>query len=1218
MDRLSINLFGAPEVSYQGRAVKFRSRKELALLIYLVVEAGRHSREKLMALLWPDSDRRLAQASLRNTLVRLRQALGGAGAYLRIEPGVVSFDAGRPLELDLNAVQAALQTILETPRRADSADLSPLQAAISVYRGDFLEGFSLADAPEFDDWAGQQREAWHQRLERIFNRLSRLQFERGQVDQAIDTSRQWIDHDPLNEAAYRRLIQLYLLDGNRTAALHVFEQCGRVLAEELGVQPGVETLALAERIRTAAPPAPPKADEPPLLPELPLVGRAAEHSRLVAAYQAASQGKPHVVCVLGEAGIGKTRLIQAFLPWAAIQQADVLTGRTFEAGGQLPYQPLVAALRERLERENAPTDLLDDVWLAELSQLLPELRDRYPDLPPPTAGDPNLARSHLFEAVGQLGQAISRRKPVVVCIDDLQWADIATLDMLPYLCRRWAEGRARLLLLVALRRETLTTTPYLRECLAQLEREVNLTRLPLRSLTAADTAQLVQALADQRPMTNDQRSTITEDDHRSSFIVRRSSVVAEFSQWLFAETAGHPFFMAETVKMLVEQDILHVAYRHDRHWAVDFEPALQHIRRLGQLPTPPSVREVILVRLGRLSETAGALLVAGAILGRACSFERLCLVSGVDELAGLSALDELIKSQLLVEAADMQRPYTFAHDKIRDVVYTEAGDARRRMYHRRAFEGLQADAAPAAELAHHAMAAHLLEPAFRYNMAAGDQAASVYAHAEAVEHYRRALDIAIHDQIDNRTRVGETNQALTGLYLRLGRTLELMAQYEQALTTYEEMEQFAQACGDRAMELAALLARITPLATVTAVFDPGQGEHLAERALQLAQALDDQTAETNILWNQLIIYRNTNRLSQAAACGQRALSLARQLNLRERMAFVLHDLGYCFAFMADFQSAKALFLEAGALWRAFNNLPMLADSLTGACLVCVFSGDYDAAIAFFEEALQLSQTIGTLWALAGCRHNIGYVYADRGQVERAVFEMEESIRLSEQVGFISPLIVVRADLALLCGALGAVERGLELARRAVSVAETKMPLFRVYALAVLAQLYLAQGQVAEAETLVDQMKTDPNRDGWGIFPAIVLQAEAEVALAHGMYDRAGALAEEATAAAQHIGARAFLPSTLDLQAQAWLGLGRPQLARERWLEGCREAEAIGARRRLWPILIALSKLEADPTEAKRLRQQAQEVVAYIADQAPPDLRACFLDLPAVRAVLDDR
>jgi DNA-binding SARP family transcriptional activator len=607
---LSLKVLGAPEVRYNGQPVKFRSRKELALLIYLVIVRGRHSRETLMALLWPDSDRKLSQAALRNTLVRTRQALGEAADYLRVEQTVVSFDADRYYELDLNILETALRTIAESPARADPADISRLDAAVGEYRGDFLTGFSLADAPDFDDWASQQREAWHQRLERIFNRLSRLQFERGQIDQAIDTTQRWIAHSSLNEAAYRRLMQLHFLAGNRTAALQVYSHCEAVLAQELVVQPDAETLALAQQMRTDALPSPiPTVEEShPLFHELPFVGRAAEHSQLVALHQAATRGTPQVVCVMGEAGVGKTRLLQTFLAWASIQQADILSGRALEAGGQLPYQPLVAALRPRLARETAPADLLADVWLAGLSQLLPELRERYPDLPPPSSADPTIARSHLFEALAQLGQALSQRRLVVLCLDDLQWADAATLEVVPYLCRLWTEGRARVLLLIASRSEMSTTGPRVGEWLAQLEREVSVSRLRLLSLTAEATRQLVHALAG--PAAEQQIAS------------------HHFSDWLFDETAGQPYFIAETVKMLVERDVLQASSHPDGRWTIDFGAAVHDFTSRGQLPTPASVRGVILARLGRLSDTGGALLVAGAILGRACSYEQLCRVSG--------------------------------------------------------------------------------------------------------------------------------------------------------------------------------------------------------------------------------------------------------------------------------------------------------------------------------------------------------------------------------------------------------------------------------------------------------------------------------------------------------------------------------------------------------------------------------------------------------------
>src|SRR5256714_11318537 len=142
----------------------------------------------------------------------------------------------------------------------------------------------------------------------------------------------------------------------------------------------------------------------------PLVGRAAAFRQLVGSFQQARGGQPQAVLLVGEAGIGKTRLVSEFVAWVKAQGAEVLSGHAFEMGGRLPYQPLVEALRPRLEKENAPEDLLEDLWLTELSRLLPELRGRYPDLP--AAREDELAgQGRLFEAVVRLLEALGRAAP---------------------------------------------------------------------------------------------------------------------------------------------------------------------------------------------------------------------------------------------------------------------------------------------------------------------------------------------------------------------------------------------------------------------------------------------------------------------------------------------------------------------------------------------------------------------------------------------------------------------------------------------------------------------------------------------------------------------------------------------------------------------------------------------------------------------------------------
>src|SRR5688572_29615736 len=204
MNSLSLRFLGSPEAYYGEHLLKMPTRKALALLIYLVVEQGLHSREKLAVLFWPESEAKLGYAALRNTLARLRGALDEAGTPLLDQEGRLGFDFNISFALDLHLVEAATKTI-----GTHQPNLVSLQVAVAAYRADFLEGFSLPDAPAFDDWASFQREYWHHQMNLIFEALSALQAERREFEAGLATARRWVAHNRLNEAAHRRLIELH-------------------------------------------------------------------------------------------------------------------------------------------------------------------------------------------------------------------------------------------------------------------------------------------------------------------------------------------------------------------------------------------------------------------------------------------------------------------------------------------------------------------------------------------------------------------------------------------------------------------------------------------------------------------------------------------------------------------------------------------------------------------------------------------------------------------------------------------------------------------------------------------------------------------------------------------------------------------------------------------------------------------------------------------------
>ncbi|MDQ2716301.1 MAG: AAA family ATPase, partial [Chloroflexota bacterium] len=522
--------------------------------------------------------------------------------------------------------------------------------------------------------------------------------------------------EPLHEVAVQRLMRLYLAAGRREEAIHAYETFSIRLAQELKVQPTPEIRALADRIRRETPPhfAPAVrqfSHNASACLESPLIGRAQQYAQLVESYYATCQGQFRLVLVEGEAGIGKTRLVTDFLNWVSGQDADVLRGQCYETGGHLPYQPLVDAFRTRLEQENAPEDLLTDIWLTELSRLLPELRDRYPDLPQPLT-DEVTTKTRLHEAVVRLGQALSRRAPLVLWLDDVQWADAATLDLLRTLGQRFLESGSAALLIVSMRSEGLIATPAPGAWVSGLERDLPMTRLVLGPLTYEDTLQLVQAVL--LPAAQREGGRTRSTVHSLSPYLSSSS--EQFSRWLFNETQGQPLYISETFKALLERKVLTFTMDADGQRVIDMAATVQQIMVLNKF-LPAGVRNVIRARLTQLTPAALALLIAGAVLGHGFSFESLRQVAGIGEDEALQALDEVVLRNLLQEGIEEGSIYYISHDKVRDVIYAEAGDARRRILHRRAFKIFQQalDSSPVAPavLAYHALAAGLFIDAFQ-------------------------------------------------------------------------------------------------------------------------------------------------------------------------------------------------------------------------------------------------------------------------------------------------------------------------------------------------------------------------------------------------------------------------------------------------------------------------------------------------------------------------
>jgi predicted ATPase len=320
------------------------------------------------------------------------------------------------------------------------------------------------------------------------------------------------------------------------------------------------------------------------------------------------------------------------------------------------------------------------------------LRVRYPDLPAPTE-DELTAKVRLFEAMARLLDALAKPAPLVLLLDDLQWADGDSLDLLRYLARFWKGHGTPVLLLGTVRREELK--PELSTQLADLGRDLPITQVILQGLSQAETLQLVQAIVG--PAALGMRSGGERRQHGPTVPATTepepSTPLIELGEFLFAHTGGHPFYLLETLKLLRDQQWLVPRLAADGTWqlelAVDRAAALREVRSRRGL-VPASVRALILARLAKLSPAARQLVMASAVLGQEVSAELLWQLADLGEQAGLEALEEAVKSGFLREeeaegpGADRLDSYRFAHELIRDVVYIELGEARRHLLLQRA------------------------------------------------------------------------------------------------------------------------------------------------------------------------------------------------------------------------------------------------------------------------------------------------------------------------------------------------------------------------------------------------------------------------------------------------------------------------------------------------------------------------------------------------------
>ncbi len=1005
---LEIHLFGVPLVLVDERPLKLSRRKSRALLYYLAAQDDPVHRDRLLAIFWPDESRPAGLQVLRTTLHGLRTELG---ADLVAQGDTIGL--ANSARVDARLFETGLAGSEFDPQRWD--------AYLGYYRGDFLEGVYLPDNSTFEDWAVIERERYRRMAVRALTTLSG--WYEGQADfaQALTLLDRALATNPLQEDLQRESIRLQYLAGDRPGAIRRYDDLRKLLDQEMGVPPMLETRALYDAILNDKLPATtggravdkiqshskplPAAPRGSVAADfrLPFTGRVNEMTLLRKGV------KEHaLVLIEGEPGIGKTRLVEEYL---LTSQTLPVVGRAHELEQHLPYQPMIQALRS-IFTQPAWADLsprilreVAKVWLLEISRLLPDQRELNPGAP---ASASAVDEPRLWEGVSQFLSAISRQRPLTFFLDDIHWADASTIGLLGYLIRQSYAGQIEFL---ATSRQV-SPRSTLMALIQSLVRDGKVLRLNLPRLELQDTQKIVAGLS--------------------------ASNSAQLADWLQQSSEGNPYILSELIR----------SARNPTQESRDLETRLDVSADLPIVPT--SVYNLIQARLNRLSDAARRILDAGVAAGREFEFEVVFQASGLSELAALDAVDELVMSGLVIPLDEAC--FKFDHLLTMEVAYQEVGELRHRLLHRRVAEAMESLHRDHPDQIAGLLAWHFVEGndplrAAPYAYQAGQHAASLAAWSEAVDFFEKSL-------------IGFTGKQRLPVLMALAEALAKSGNVVRSTEVYREALQVAQSFGEnlKAGEIKLVMARTFLLQTriVEAIEQARQvlaeddsanairaeliwgtalsieGKDLCEAKdhLLAAQAAWEQDAHKDPLSLAQIqfelgsVIAQQGDLQQAVAYYRQSLDAAGQIDQEqavEQRILAYNNLAYHLHLLRDASAHE--YVQAGLdLAREKGVIGLQAYLLSTLGEIALAAGELDLAERSFSDGLAIAEKIGVKERVAGLTANLGLVDIQRQQPALAIYHLSNALGLADALGTYHLATQIRLWLAPLLPAAEARQR----------------------------------------------------------------------------------------------------------------------------------------------------------------------------------------------------
>jgi class 3 adenylate cyclase/tetratricopeptide (TPR) repeat protein len=929
-----------------------------------------------------------------------------------------------------------------------------------------------------------------------------------------------------------------------------------------------------------------------------MVGRERELSSLNEILATVQQGVGHIVSIIGEAGLGKSRLIrEAKGSLADADSADFFETVSLSYESNQPYglfqrfirklcgmgpSDAVQIVREKLDPLVKDLDEPDRKRVMRVMEALFKLATD--DTQVPLEGE--AFKRELFQVMPLLWRQLFDQRPTVLVFDDVHWSDPASIELLIQLMSLTAE--IPLVLLYSYRPDRSGPVWRLRSTADETYHH-RYTEIILRPLTGKHVNELVDNLLSIADLPDALRQRIQE------------------------RTAGIPFFVEEVVRTLIDSGAV---FSEER--MVDGQ-SRTYWRASGdgrQIEIPDSLQSLLAARIDRLQEETRQILQMASVIGRSF-YQRVLLVIG-DQYNGHGVeiereIGRLLQLEMIREAARMpELEYKFSNPLTQEVAYQTILLKRRREFHRQVAEAIEVLFPEqllelASQLAFHFREAGDFTLAIRYFAMAGEDAFRLYANSEAIAHYDEALALLARGEIDN--------DLLREIYANRGRALELISDYPAAIENYAAMVSEAEQRDDDRLRLGALIGQTIIHSTMTPVFDPAVGLPLAEKAIELADRLDEHADKAEVLWSLLLVHAYVfGELDKALTYGRQALELCRSWNLETQLPYILNDLGRVTGFTGQFTEGRALMLEARPLFEAQNNLPLLVDNSNGLSLMHTFAGKLDEGLVYANHATEVSRSLDSAFGIRDSIARVISIQIEQGELGRAIADYEDHTRQfieqDEVVLFGFP------NLALGYASLGCTAEMIERYESEKHRAENLGHFFRDYFLAPLAWLYALEGLHEQAAEVMADFTFDAPNESFIPIRAWNYMAAAQLLFARGQYDQVVSLVEGIVVVQSKNGLNYHLGDLMLLQAETLLNMNpsQPEQARQVLQKARTWQEKSGNRRVLWRILVALADLAA-VEEASSLYHEARAIIDHIAEGIEDEaLRQKFLKHPDVEKV----